>query len=210
MLNKINYQLELEKEIDKIKDGEKKKLLLHSCCAPCSSYVLEYLKEIFDITVLYYNPNIYPEEEFHKRSREQEMLAEKMGDVKVVVIPFDSSEFYSAVAGMENEKEGSMRCFACYELRLKKTAQYAKENGFDYFCTTLSISPLKNAQKLNEIGLRLENEYGIKYLCSDFKKKNGYKRSVELSAEYGLYRQNYCGCIFSKKEAEKREEHASF
>lgn len=195
---KVNYQKELEKEIKSF-NGEKKKLLLHSCCAPCSSYVLEYLKEFFDITVLYYNPNIYPHEEFYKRSEEQKMLCEKMGGIKVVVSEEDPKIFYDKVKGYENEKEGGKRCFLCYELRLRKAAEYAKENGFDYFCTTLSISPLKNAEKLNEIGLKLEEEYGVKYLLSDFKKKNGYKRSVELSNEYGLYRQNYCGCVFSKK-----------
>lgn len=201
---KINYQLELEKKIKSL-NGEKKRLLLHSCCAPCSSYVLEYLKEFFDITVLYYNPNIYPEDEFEKRAEEQKMLAGKMGGADVVILPYDPGEFYSAVKGYEGEKEGAERCFICYRLRLEKTAQYAADNGFDYFCTTLSISPLKNAQKLNEIGAELANKYDAAYLYSDFKKKNGYKRSVELSAQYGLYRQNYCGCVFSKKEADERE-----
>ncbi len=195
---KVNYQKELEKTIKSF-NGEKKRLLLHSCCAPCSSYVLEYLKDFFDITVLYYNPNIYPHEEFYKRSEEQKMLCEKMGGIEVFVLDADPGEFYDKVKGYENEKEGGERCFICYELRLRKAAEYAKKNGFDYFCTTLSISPLKNADKLNEIGVKIAEEYDIKYLLSDFKKKNGYKRSVELSNEYGLYRQNYCGCVFSKK-----------
>ena len=199
MTNKVNYQKMLEAEIEKIKmSGEKKRLLIHSCCAPCSSYVLEYLKDIFDITVLYYNPNIYPAEEFFKRADEQKSLAEKMGNVNVIVSEFDESEFYKSVKGYEKCPEGGERCFICYRLRLEKTAIYARENGFDYFCTTLSISPLKNAQKLNSIGAELSDKYGVSYLYSDFKKKNGYKRSIELSKEYELYRQDYCGCVFSK------------
>ncbi len=202
MKNKRNFQIELESELKKL-SGEKKKLLLHSCCAPCSSYVLEYLSSFFDITILFYNPNIYPPEEFFKRAEEQEKLVGLMGiDVKTVVCPFDDKEFYSAVAGLEGIKEGGERCFACYRLRLEQSARYAKENEFDCFCTTLSISPLKNAEKLNEIGEELADKYGVRYLVSDFKKKNGYKRSTELSAEFGLYRQNYCGCVFSKKERE--------
>ncbi len=201
MINKVNYQKQLEAEIEKITKemaGLRKRLLVHSCCAPCSSYVLEYLKEIFDITLLYYNPNIYPKEEFFKRAEEQKSLAKKMGGIKVVVSEFDESEFYSAVKGYENCPEGGERCFICYRLRLEESARYAKQKGFDYFCTTLSISPLKNAEKLNQIGKELSNKYNIKYLYSDFKKKNGYKRSIELSKEYGLYRQDYCGCVFSK------------
>lgn len=200
MSNKKNFQLELENEIKKL-NGEKKKLLLHSCCAPCSSYVLEYLNDVFDITILFYNPNIYPPEEFFKRAEEQKKLVGLMNiDCKVDVLDFDDKKFYDAVRGLEHIREGGERCFACYKLRLERAARYASENGFDYFCTTLSISPLKNAEKLNEIGGELADVYGVKYLFSDFKKKNGYKRSTELSQEFGLYRQNYCGCVFSKNE----------
>lgn len=202
-MQKINYQKELERITESL-GGERKKLLLHSCCAPCSSYVLEYLTKYFDITVYYYNPNIYPKEEFYKRAEEQRRLVCDMQarGCSVIEEKFDENEFYSAVAGYEKEKEGGERCFKCYELRLEKTAQYAKQHGFDYFCTTLSISPLKNAQKLNELGKKISARYGIDYLYSDFKKKNGYKRSIELSKIYNLYRQDYCGCVFSKKERE--------
>ena len=200
MKNKRNFQAELENEIKNL-NGEKKKLLLHSCCAPCSSYVLEYLSNFFDITILFYNPNIYPSEEFYKRADEQQRLIKLMKlDVKTIVSSFNDVEFYNAVRGLETIKEGGERCFACFKLRLENAARYASENKFDYFCTTLSISPLKNAQKLNEIGAALSNKYNVKYLFSDFKKKNGYKRSIELSAQYNLYRQDYCGCIFSKNE----------
>ncbi len=196
----VNYQNILESTIKQI--GEcKPTLLLHSCCAPCSSYVLEYLSSIFDITVLYYNPNIYPESEFYFRCEEQQKLIKKMGlenVVKVVSCDYDSDEFYNAVKGLENCPEGKERCAKCFELRLKKSALYAKNNGFDYFTTTLTISPHKNAQLLNSIGGSIAQQAGVKYLFSDFKKKNGYKRSCELSAEYGLYRQDYCGCVFSK------------
>ena len=200
MKNKRNFQAELEDEIKKL-NGEKKSLLLHSCCAPCSSYVLEYLSNFFYITILFYNPNIYPSEEFYKRADEQQRLIKLMKlDVKTIVSTFNDNEFYNAVRGLEAIKEGGERCFACFKLRLEKAARYASENKFDYFCTTLSISPLKNAQKLNEIGAALSSKYNVKYLFSDFKKKNGYKRSIELSAQYNLYRQDYCGCIFSKNE----------
>lgn len=200
-MQKVNYQKELEKEICAL-NGERKKLLLHSCCAPCSSYVIEYLSKYFDITVYYYNPNIYPKEEFFKRAEEQKRLVCDMKAVgcDVVVENFNEHEFYDAVRGYEHEKEGAKRCFICYRLRLEKTAKYAKDNKFDYFCTTLSISPLKNAEKLNEIGNEISSKYSVKYLYSDFKKKNGYKRSIELSKIYNLYRQDYCGCVFSKRE----------
>ncbi|MDY3030688.1 MAG: epoxyqueuosine reductase QueH [Clostridia bacterium] len=196
---KTNYQIILEKETEKL-NGRRAKLLLHSCCGPCSTYVLEYLSTYFDITVLYYNPNIYPEEEFFKRREEQERLIGQMfphGDVKFIGCDYDSGDFYSAVKGLEHEPEGGERCFKCYRLRLEETAKRAALGGFEYFTTTLSISPHKNAQKLNETGGELAEKYGIKYLYSDFKKKNGYKRSCELSAEYGIYRQNYCGCVYS-------------
>lgn len=204
-----NYQKELEKLIYNL-EKEKKvpTLLLHSCCAPCSSYVLEYLSDFFSITVFYYNPNIFPEEEFVKRIREQEMLIAKLPTrhkISFVAGAYDSDKFYAMAKGLEMVPEGGERCFKCYELRLREAAEIAKKKGFDYFTTTLSISPLKNAKKLNEIGERLAEEYGVKYLNSDFKKKNGYKRSTELSKEYGLYRQDYCGCVYSKLERERQK-----
>ena len=199
-----NYQKEMEKVIGCLEEEEKvPKLLLHSCCAPCSSYVLEYLSQYFEITVFYYNPNIFPEEEFYKRIREQERLIREMPakyPVHFIAGNYDSEKFYAMAKGLEQVPEGGERCFKCYELRLREAAKVAAAGGFDYFTTTLSISPLKNAAKLNEIGERLAAEYQVAYLPSDFKKKNGYKRSTELSREYGLYRQDYCGCIFSKKE----------
>ena len=182
-------------------------LLLHSCCAPCSSYVLEYLSDYFEITVFYYNPNIYPEEEYTKRVEEQKHLIANMSTkypIHLIEGKFDPKEFYDAVRGLEKIPEGGERCHACFRLRLEATAQLAAGQYFDYFTTTLTISPLKNAQKLNEIGETLAQEYQIRWLPSDFKKKNGYKRSVELSAEYGLYRQDYCGCVFSKRERESQ------
>lgn len=198
---KINYQKELEKILDRIEKEEKvPSLLLHSCCAPCSSYVLEYLSRYFEITVFYYNPNIYPESEYEVRVKEQQELIRKMDflhPVSFIEGKYDRERFYEMAKGMEHLKEGGARCMKCYELRLSEAAKEAADRGFDYFTTTLSISPLKNAQKLNEIGLRTGKENGVEYLVSDFKKKNGYKRSVELSCEFGLYRQDYCGCEFS-------------
>lgn len=196
-----NYQKELEKTIEEIKrTGEAPTLLLHSCCAPCSSYCLEYLSEYFKITVFYYNPNIYPESEYALRTEEQKRLIKELkvkNEISFLEIGFNPEQFYSAVKGLEKEKEGGERCFVCYRLRLSKTAEEAKKRGFDYFTTTLSISPLKNAEKLNEIAEDEGIKNGIKHLPSDFKKKNGYKRSTELSKEYGLYRQDYCGCVYS-------------
>lgn len=201
---KRNYQKELEQIIEKHeKNGEVPTLLLHSCCAPCSSYVLEYLSNYFKITVLYYNPNIFPAEEFTKRTKEQQHLIERLPakyPITFLAGDYDSQRFYEMAKGLETVPEGGERCFKCYELRLRKSAETAKEGGFDYFTTTLSISPLKNAQKLNEIGEKIAEEMGISYLNSDFKKKNGYKRSTELSKEYGLYRQDYCGCVYSIRE----------
>ncbi len=197
---KINYQRELDKILEKL-GGEKPRLLLHSCCAPCSSYVLEYLSKYFAITVLYYNPNIFPEDEFSKRLDEQRRLAKEMpNNIDVIDEGYNPQEFYDAVKGLEAEAEGGARCEKCFKLRLLKTAEIAKEKGFDYFTTTLSISPLKDEQLLNRIGRELSEKCGIEYLYSDFKKKNGYKRSIELSKEYNLYRQNYCGCVFSQRE----------
>ena len=206
---KQNYQRVLDQTLEEI--GRKEDvptLLLHSCCAPCSSYVLEYLSRYFEITVFYYNPNIYPETEYRERAREQERLIHEMNTENPVHFlegAYDTSAFYAMAKGHEKDPEGGERCFRCYELRLREGAAAAKQGGYDYFTTTLSISPLKNAQKLNEIGIRLGEEYGVCYLQSDFKKKNGYKRSTELSAQYGLYRQNYCGCVFSRQREDKLE-----
>ncbi|MXP75756.1 hypothetical protein GN277_10295 [Lachnospiraceae bacterium WCA-9-b2] len=197
----MNYQKELEKLIEGLgKEQKVPSLLLHSCCAPCSSYVLEYLSNYFEITTFYYNPNIYPESEYTKRILEQQTLIAKMRTQHPIAFmagAYDKDRFYEMARGMEHLKEGGERCFRCYELRLREAAEVAKKCGFDYFATTLSISPLKNAVRLNEIGLRLSKEFGVAYLPSDFKKKNGYKRSIELSKKYGLYRQDYCGCEFS-------------
>ena len=196
-----NYQKELDKITEELeKSGEVPKLLLHACCAPCSSYCLEYLSEYFDITVFCYNPNIYPAEEYGYRVSEIKRLiseSEYKHPVKVIEADSEPSQFYQAVKGYEKEREGAERCFICYGLRLEETAKRAKELGFDYFTTTLTISPLKNAEKINEIGEGLAEKYGVKHLPSDFKKKNGYKRSIELSKEHNLYRQNYCGCVYS-------------
>lgn len=199
---KINYQLLMEEEIQKNKE-KIPTLLLHSCCAPCSSYVLEYLSQFFAITVFYYNPNIYPKEEFYKREEEQREFIEKLNAknrISFVRGEFEDDKFYEAVKGLEDEKEGGQRCRTCFELRLSKTAAIAKDMGFDYFTTTLSISPHKNCSVLNEVGAEVGEKYGVKYLFSDFKKKGGYKRSCEISREYGMYRQDYCGCVFSKRD----------
>ncbi len=203
---KQNYQLMLDKIISSLGNNAPR-LLLHSCCAPCSSYCLEYLSQYFRITLLYYNPNISPREEFEKRTGELRRLVSELPmkyPAEVVVPPYDPEEFYSAIWGLEDIPEGGERCFACYRLRLERAAGYAAENGFDYFCSTLSISPMKNAEKLNQIGEELSELYPVKLLPSDFKKRGGYLRSIQLSKEYGLYRQNYCGCVFSKREAESR------
>lgn len=204
---KQNYQKRLEQTIlEKQKEGIVPSLLLHSCCAPCSSYCLEYLSQYFHITVFYYNPNIYPKEEYAKRVEEQQDLIARLParyPISFIEGSYDTEHFYAMTKGLEREKEGGARCFLCYEMRLRESARLAEKLGMDYFTTTLSISPLKNAEKLNEIGDRLAAEYGIAYLYSDFKKKNGYKRSVELSEEYGMYRQYYCGCVFSKDQRDK-------
>lgn len=208
MVKKMNYQKELEKLIAKLEKEEKvPKLLLHSCCAPCSSYVLEYLSNYFEITVFYYNPNIFPESEYTKRILEQQMLNAEMKvkhPISFIAGNYDRDKFYELARGLEHLKEGGERCFKCYELRLEETARMAKEAEFDYFTTTLTISPMKNAEKLNEIGTKIGERYGVAYLQSDFKKKNGYKRSIELSNEFGLYRQDYCGCEFSIRDRAKK------
>ena len=201
MQQNVNYQRKLDELLKTI--SEPPRLLLHCCCAPCSSYVLEYLSDFFEITCFFYNPNISPQAEFDKRAMELERLISAQPHkypVSLVVEKYNIEEFFAAVKGLEKIKEGGERCFKCYRLRLEAAAKYAKEYNFDYFCSTLSISPLKNAQKLNEIGEELSEMYKIQHLPNDFKKKGGYKRSVELSAEYDLYRQNYCGCVFSKQE----------
>lgn len=209
MANKRNYQRELEQILkDLKKEGKVPKLFLHSCCAPCSSYVLEYLSDYFEITVFYYNPNIYPPREYEERAREQKRLIEQFParyPISYVEGKYDTGRFYEMAKGLEHIPEGGERCFRCYELRMREAAMLAKEGGYDFFTTTLSISPLKNAQKLNEIGEALQAELGIRHLPSDFKKKGGYQRSTQLSKEYELYRQNYCGCVFSKNEREKVE-----
>lgn len=198
----VNFQKELDKLIERLQtEGKVPTLLLHSCCAPCSSYVIEYLSQYFHLTVFYYNPNISEAEEYAKRVVEQKRLINKFpAKYKVSFVEgiYDTENYLQNVKGLETCSEGGERCFVCYEMRLRETARVAKEGGFDYFTTTLSISPLKNSAKLNEIGYNLGVEYGVEYLLSDFKKKEGYKRSIELSKEYDLYRQNYCGCIFSK------------
>lgn len=198
-----NYQKELDKLIESIPEGTVPTLLLHACCAPCSSYCLEYLSNYFSITLYFYNPNIYPESEYVLRTEEARRFINEMNfryPVTFLEGKFDPREFYDCVKGYEQEKEGGERCFRCYRLRLEKTADLAQEMGFDYFTTTLSISPLKRADKINEIGEELGEIYAVKHLPSDFKKKNGYKRSTELSKEHGLYRQDYCGCVFSKRD----------
>ena len=200
-MNRINYQKELDKVIESLSQQEKvPTLLLHSCCAPCSSYVLEYLSNYFGITVFYYNPNIYPDEEYEMRVREQQRFIRAFPakhPIDFIEGAYDKERFYEMARGLEAVPEGGQRCFQCYELRLREAGELAKARGFDYFTTTLSISPMKNAEKLNEIGLRLAEELGVSYLCSDFKKRNGYKRSTEISKEYGMYRQDYCGCVYS-------------
>ncbi len=199
----MNYQIELDKILEEIKKEKvKKKLLLHVCCAPCSSYVLEYLNKYLDITVFYYNPNISSYDEYEKRLNEEKRFVKDYpfdSNINVIDWKYDNDKYEEVIKGLENEKEGGKRCLICYRMRLEETAKYAKENGFDFFTTTLTISPYKNSNVLNEIGKELEEKYNIKYLYSDFKKKNGYKRSIELSHEYNLYRQNYCGCKYSIK-----------
>lgn len=204
---KINYQKELDATLRRIDDrGVAPTLLLHSCCAPCSSYVLEYLSKYFFICVYYYNPNIAPSAEYERRKSEQARLIERMPTerpVSFLQAPYDPDSFFAMAKGMELLAEGGERCRRCYRMRLERTAKAAKENGFDYFTTTLSISPLKDAQTLNAIGKELAQVYGVEYLCSDFKKREGYKRSIELSKIYDLYRQDYCGCRFSKAQRQR-------
>lgn len=210
-MNQINYQKELEKILSTIEAGENPpRLFLHSCCAPCSSYCLEYLCTYFAITVFYYNPNISQESEYRHRVEEQKRLikayneAQKGYPIEIVEGEYEPRCFFEIAKGYENCPEGGERCFRCFDLRLRETARLAKEGKYDYFATTLTISPLKNAVKINEIGQVLAQEYDVSWLPSDFKKKNGYKRSIELSAEYELYRQDFCGCAYSKAERDNR------
>ena len=204
---KINYHKLMLDEIKKNEDkNQRPKLMLHSCCAPCSTYVLQFLSEYFEIEIFFFNPNIHPEREYLYRLEEQIRLVQDMGlPYKVMGPEHESKSFYEAVKGLEALGEGSERCYKCFILRLGRTANYAKAKGFDYFGTTLTISPLKNSKQLNEVGFALEEAIGIKFLPSDFKKNNGYKTSVELSKEYKLYRQDYCGCAFSIKESQERQ-----
>ena len=206
---KINYQLAMERELAEIARREgRPRLLLHSCCAPCSSAVLERLTDWFDLTVFYYNPNIAPEKEFLRRAEEQRRLIAELPHVHEIQFrcgEYESETFETLARGLEDMPEGGERCTRCFRLRLGKTAALAAREGFDYFTTTLSISPLKDAQRLNAIGGELAEQFGVAYLFSDFKKKNGYKRSCELSLQYGLYRQDYCGCRFSQMEREKKK-----
>lgn len=203
-MNKTNYAKELDKLIENnIKEERVPTLLLHSCCAPCSSYVLKYLSDYFKITLLYYNPNIFPEEEYIKRVNEQERLIKELpakNEITFISGRYVPEEFFEIAKGKENEPEGGIRCTACYELRMREAAIVASVKGYDYFATTLSISPLKDAERINMIGEKLAKEYNVSHLPSDFKKKDGYKQSIELSKEYNLYRQNFCGCVYSKRE----------
>ncbi len=213
-MNKHNYQKDLDELLEDIRSREDSgenapRLFLHSCCAPCSSYVLEYLSDYFEITDFFYNPNIEPEEEYrHRESELQRLIAEMkpVYPISFVSGDYDPRQFYEAVKGLEHIHEGGERCFACYRLRMEEAAALAAKGGYDYFTTTLSISPLKRADKINEIGQELERIYGVKHLPSDFKKKGGYQRSIVLSKEHGLYRQDYCGCVFSKAERQAQKD----
>ena len=204
---KINYQLKTDAAIERLcKDGNRPPLLLHACCAPCSSYVLEYLTRYFRVTVFFSNPNITDEEEYNKRLDELYRFcreADFCRDVTVVEDKIKASDFFSAVKGFEREPEGGARCEKCFRLRLMRTADYAKENGFSLFTTTLTVSPHKNSDLINKIGLELALQKGLEYLPSDFKKRGGYQRSIVLSREYSIYRQQYCGCCFSLKQSLK-------
>lgn len=211
MNEQVNYQVVLEKTLENIEQlSEKPKLLLHSCCAPCSSYVLEYLTKYFQITILYYNPNIYPKAEYDRRKDELKRFIKVCNyEIPIIEAKYCKEEYDLVVRGLEHLKERSERCFRCYELRMREAASYASKYKFDYFTTTLSISPHKDSHQINKIGKKLEEEFSVSYLYADFKKKNGYLRSLELSKKYDLYRQDYCGCIYSKAEREMYENRKS-
>ena len=208
-MNKINYQKELDKLIAEFeKEGQVPSLLLHSCCGPCSSYCIEYLSQFFSITVFYYNPNIYPDEEYYHRVKEQQRFINEFPakhKVSFIEGDYDTDMFYEMAKGLENEPEKGARCHKCYDLRLRRTAEVALEKGFDFFTTTLTISPMKDSQILNEIGFSIAKELGARWLPSDFKKKEGYKRSTELSREYNMYRQDYCGCVYSYRDRQQQK-----
>jgi predicted adenine nucleotide alpha hydrolase (AANH) superfamily ATPase len=208
-VNKINYQRELDQLIERIEaEGRVPTLLLHSCCAPCSSYCIEYLSQFFAITVFYYNPNIYPDEEYYHRVKEQQRFIREFPTkhpVSFIEGDFEKDRFYAEVAkGLEKEPERGARCTKCFELRLGETAKRAAAEGVDYFATTLTISPMKDVELLNSIGERLGQQYGVEYLATEFRKKNGYLRSTQISKEYDMYRQDYCGCVYSKLERESQ------
>ena len=209
-MNKINYQKELDKLIAKFtEEGRVPSLLLHSCCAPCSSYCIEYLSQYFHVTVFYYNPNIYPDDEYYHRVMEQQRFINEFPTkypVDFIEGDYDKSSFYDIAKGLEKEPEKGKRCHKCYELRLRRTATVAKEKMFDFFSTTLTISPMKDSQVLNEIGASIGKELGIDWLYSDFKKREGYKRSTEISKEYDMYRQDYCGCVYSYNERQLQKQ----
>ena len=209
-MNKINYQKELDKLIIKFtEEGQVPSLLLHSCCAPCSSYCIEYLSQFFYVTVFYYNPNIYPDEEYYHRVKEQQRFIKEFPTkypVEFIEGDYDKSSFYEIAKGLEKEPEKGKRCHRCYDLRLRRTATIAKEKGFDFFSTTLTISPMKDSQVLNEIGASIGTELGVDWLYSDFKKREGYKRSTEISREYDMYRQDYCGCVYSYNERQLQKQ----
>ena len=209
-MNKINYQKELDKLIAKFtEEGRVPSLLLHSCCAPCSSYCIEYLSQYFHVTVFYYNPNIYPDDEYYHRVKEQQRFINEFPTkypVDFIEGDYDKSSFYDIAKGLEREPEKGKRCHKCYDLRLRRTATVAKEKMFDFFSTTLTISPMKDSQVLNEIGEAIGKELGVNWLYSDFKKKEGYKRSTEISKEYDMYRQDYCGCVYSYNERQLQKQ----
>ena len=209
-MNKINYQKELDKLIAKFtEEGRVPSLLLHSCCAPCSSFCIEYLSQYFHVTVFYYNPNIYPDDEYYHRVKEQQRFINEFPTkypVDFIEGDYDKSSFYDIAKGLEKEPEKGKRCHKCYDLRLRRTATVAKEKMFDFFSTTLTISPMKDSQVLNEIGEAIGKELGVNWLYSDFKKKEGYKRSTEISKEYDMYRQDYCGCVYSYNERQLQKQ----
>ena len=208
-MNKINYQKELDKLICEFdKEGRVPSLLLHSCCGPCSSYCIEYLSQYFNITVFYYNPNIYPDEEYYHRVKEQQRFINEFPvkhKVSFIEGDYDTDRFYEMAKGLENEPEKGARCHKCYDLRLRRTAEVAKEKGFDFFTTTLTISQMKDSQVLNEIGIKVAEDTGVSWLPSDFKKREGYKRSTEISKEYDMYRQDYCGCVYSYRDRQSQK-----